>query len=841
MKRTILTKAVCVLLSLTMILGTAACGQQDPPETESRSRPRKTQAAETEKDSGKETDAAPVYELERDTSVPLSPEHPVVEFTNGVKIDFSSDGLTAAEDLAVACSPVSGDGVMNTVTYSFSLGDGSVELPMLAEVTLPCEPGWNAEEAFVECYDDEAGEWVPVWSEADPETGSVTFWPEHFSEYRLCAWDEAFVAERFKTPAEKRSVYFYATAAPGPSDPVYFDSAAMKARVIKAMSGTKAKSAAQSKDYVGFGLDAIGNVTDAAGNYLSYVELLGDATYRTEELAKSLQKVGNTAAFVKIFYSFAKKGDLFGSLADNWEDLAKMIADYAVDKIGSAAVSNAAVLFWIVYKAQKMLGEQVQFAVRLGGSDEIDYAYRKFTMDYVALSPSSRQAAAFYDSDDPRPWRAEQKIRDIGGDWCRIVPSSTTLTEKVISIFVSSPGMQRSWSQVLSDLSEGVGVNDPDVLFERLTASIDSYCTVFWRLDPGMMTHYLKNQKTSDGRKTLSSVWKEPSEAEKKAYTEKLRSQIFAANLEVFKPLVEKAAVSMANRMYREAHDHAGLLNQKLTFTLKSAETESFADSFYAAADIRLRQFEFPGETMRFQEADGYRVTCTRYAWMLMARGGKQPKFVDVQPSGEEAVPFEFSFSDPDTVITITRPEEDNVILKSLSTPMYLLWDALVCVNNLKAEPGSGNQVTVENDRLTVDLVALSDAEQATLMTGLLDQNYGTRPALRFSGTVTEVETSYWETEYTGKLDVAPGSVFTGIYWRWVYDSYDQYEGDYYKMETHYRLVCTGGTFRIRIRDGITSLVIELEGELFMKREGDYESRGIRTERFELTTERPSL
>ena len=42
-------------------------------------------------------------------------------------------------------------------------------------------------------------------------------------------------------------------------------------------------------------------------------------------------------------------------------------------------------------------------------------------------------------------------------------------------------------------------------------------------------------------------------------------------------------------------------------------------------------------------------------------------------------------------------------------------------------------------------------------------------------------------------------------------------------------------------KQGITSLVIELEGELFMKREGDYESCGIRTERFELTTERPSL
>ena len=797
-------RIICLFLAILMLLGAAGCGKRDPGSGSGKpSQSSGSSRPSSGDDSGENNALPPLQELEREATAALSTENPVAEFSGGVRVDFSSDGLTAAEELKVARSEVVGDGVTNTVTYSFSFGAESVDLPMLVEVTLPCQPEWDPEEVSVECYDEELGMWVPVWSEPDPESGTVTFWPDHFSEYRLVAWDDNFVKELMKTPADKRPVYFYATANPGPNDPVYLDTAALRCRIMQKLDPKSIQIPKEKKEYINTGMDVIGFCTDAGGEYTEYLKLVGEATYRTEAISEGLNRIGTVGTFVKMLYNYARTGDIMEVLKDSWDDLAQLVTDYVLEKVGSAALSNVAALFWLMYQAQKALNEQVSFAMRLGGKDEIDYAYRKFTMDYVALSPSTRQTEAFYDPANPTPWYAEMKLLDRGGDWVRIVPASTSLTEAVISIFKTSPGMQRSWSQVLTEISAGVRPDQPGVLLDRLNTAIDNYCNAFWNLDKTTLNRYLAQQTTSDGSQKLADVWKAPSAKERKEYTDKLKAQIYAANKEVFRPLIKKAYYAMCNALYAEARDQLALLNQNLTFTLKDTEKENFSDSVFARGSIVLRQFEFPKETCSFQAANGYVFTCTRYAWLLMARGNSRPKYVDVQLPGEELQTFEFTFTDPNTVISLTAPPEPEYFLKEFSGDLYFVSTGLGTPDR---DVSGGCRVTVSNDRLTLTTVGLSDAHQRTMMDDRLRQQYISVDPMTFYGTITEKNdySSYGYIWYHGVISYPAGFRYNASIWKEIYDSWLD---DYVKV-----------TFRLRLED-----CVEKEFDLTIYSDGYYD------------------
>ena len=87
----------------------------------------------------------------------LRAEKPVAEFQNGVKVDFGEEGLLVDEQLSVReAKPVTiGD---RTVTaYDFKLGENeTIDLPMLATVSLPIEKGMTEADVSVRCWDETA-------------------------------------------------------------------------------------------------------------------------------------------------------------------------------------------------------------------------------------------------------------------------------------------------------------------------------------------------------------------------------------------------------------------------------------------------------------------------------------------------------------------------------------------------------------------------------------------------------------------------------------------------------------------------------------------------------------
>lgn len=588
-------------------------------------------------------------------TVPVNPAYPAARFSNGVTVDFGETGLMAEEGMAVEDRGTSDPDGFAWHTYDFTLGGGgSVDLPVLTAVTVPTDPGRDPDDAVVEVYEN--GEWVPVFSETD-ENGNIVFYPEHFTPYRV-GWLSWLLGS---AAAKQQTMYYYANKTVTPLSRVSLNAVYLRERLAdKALTaGLKAKSDAGK--YVEAGWELFGYTGDGLGGYVAVQDLMGDSSVFSG-LSDGMGNIGNVGTIVNIIYTSAKKGDVIGTLRDNWASLSKMAADYALKKAGTAAAATAAnvlTVIYVCYEASAALNAKVDFAMKLGGSTEADYAFRRFTMDNVALNINTLQAASFYDPNGTgEPWRAELKMRDLGGEYYRIVPASTSWIESVTAIFKRSPGMQRSWHDLLAQIAASVPADRPAECLNRLNKAIDSYLNVFWSLDEATRRAYLNKTPCSTGTASLSSVWQEPTAQQKADYIAAMKAQIYAQNKDIFEPLMEKAYRQMCNFTFREAYTQCNLLNETVTLRLREASGKPISDTPYADADMRVVQEAFKGaDDFRFTAGNGYAVTCTKYAWLL-ASGGKKTGTVRITMADGSQKSVSFTLNESGTEILLDSVRE---------------------------------------------------------------------------------------------------------------------------------------------------------------------------------------
>ncbi len=162
-----------------------------------------------------------------------------------------------------------------------------------------------------------------------------------------------------------------------------------------------------------------------------------------------------------------------------------------------------------------------------------------------------------------------------------------------------------------------------------------------------------------------------------------MKATIYATNKNVIRDLIRKSYYTAVNNVFLEATRIETRLNEKLTFQLTGGSGSAFDDSDFKGCDIHIRQFTFKGkDDFRFTPANGYTVTCTRYAWMLTGRGGIYPKYVDVSGGKRsDSGTFEFEFTAPKTMITVKTV--------SLYGKWVYLWSGMLMYN---FEEGDGKQ-----------------------------------------------------------------------------------------------------------------------------------------------------
>ena len=622
-------------------------------------------------------------------TVGISPDNPIAEFRNGVIVDFGEEGLLADGKMSVRESKVTGMDVYKCKAYDFRLGDSEhTDLPMLTKVTLPIEKGWDAEEVSVRCWDEELEMWVPVYSETDVSAGTITFWPEHFSSY--AAFVSGMKEKKSLAAFEDRPLYRYLTDKPDANSPVYLDELALAARMKKRRTpeeilstswlgkGNKAAvtsalgcSAIVSVSGLGgekvdigsfSGMDpgTAGDVSDYAAGGLA---LMGEIE---SDLSKDLGNFGQAATIAQLMYSYYKTGSITETLKENWDSIAKMAMDYALEYYGysTAAVSSVVAILWVAYISGKKLSEKISLAYHLGAESDVEFGYRFFTHNYVAMnSKTGRSSIRYAPGGATNVWEATKMTTDLfEADEVRLLAVSGDLIGKVTNdVATIRTGCEIEWGVYLRNITCGASLSDPEAMMRRIERSIDDYCSAFWKLDANTKRKYLAEQAASFGTsKKLSEVWKEPSESDKQKMIDKMKTAIYASNKKVIEDLLAKSYYTMMNNAFKEASKLEKLFNEKMTFTLTDVTVSDFSKSKFAKSDITIRQDAFKKDDFRFTKANGYTVTCTRYAWHLARNAGGYPRTLDIKGRwSDDSGTFDFSYLLPKTVIYVKSEDDE--------------------------------------------------------------------------------------------------------------------------------------------------------------------------------------
>lgn len=627
---------------------------------------RKPKHAQTTKQNSKT--APNGLKFSQNETVTISAENPVSTFKNGATVDFGTMGLLSDAEMSIRETGVSDLNDHQYKVYDFQLGDNEhVDLPMLVKVSLPIEKGWDAEKVTVRAWDDEFNDWVPVYSVVDPSSRKVTFYPEHFSCYAtflqagktkdLSAWKD-------------KPLFEYYDKNPTPNSLVYLNEYALAARI---KSGGKASESIIQSSWLGkanpkdtqfdLGCNTIyslsgpaGDLTDVAGGGLV---LMGEGE---SPLANSIGNLGTAITFVQLFGTYYRTGSIVETTKQHWDALAKMGADYVLKKVGMSTGWLAVI--YMAYLGEKKIAEMIDLTQHLGASNDIEFAYREFTFNYVFVDTKTTKVNIHYQPGAATdPWKAVKMTSGSGGfdsqglgvqdSEVRLVPISGSTMEMLARSQTSiRTGCELEWSVLLNNIAKRA--KTPSDMMYKIDDMIDNYCRAFWKLDNRTLQTFLKEHPASyASSKKLISVWEEQTLKERENYINKMKTTIYAANKDVIKDLLDKSYVTMVNNVYREAVRIESQLNERMTFTLKDNAVKNFSKSPYADCDLRIRQFEFNNpEDFRFTKDNNYTVTCTRHAWLLSRRGGNYPKYLDIkgkEPIGEKTV--EFQYSVPKTVI----------------------------------------------------------------------------------------------------------------------------------------------------------------------------------------------
>ena len=694
------TLVACLIAVLVVLVGVLV--MMSLPEGGGRDRKHKEIAQETVQENLPENVQAPVrpkpvkaevyppgLAFGQAETVGISPERPVAEFGNGVAVDFGTMGFYSEGEMSVKESQVTEMDGYQCKFYDFKVGNSEhVDLPMLVKVSLPLEEGWYAENAMVRTWDGELGAWIPVYSEADPSTGKITFYPEHFSVYSLFV--EAGKKKDLSEYENKPLFRYLSDGTPTPNTKVYLDDYALVARIKTRTKSPQqviasswlGKSDAKSTQFL-LGCNAFGPVTGMSGAMSEgpdgpTMKLIGAAGDISDvsvggltllgegcgELAEDIGNFGTALTYVQLFTSLYYTGSILETATQNWDALTKMGADYALKKAGMSTGWLAVV--YMAYIAGKRMSEEINLAYHLGTKNDIEYAYRQFTFNYVFVDTKTAKVTPRYvPGADKDSWEALNMTSNTGGPGrdvvdvqeteVRLLPINTSSTGDLSSqLALIRTGCELQWSALLNNIANHT--SRPTELLYTINNMIDSYCWAFWKLDKRTMQRYLNDQTTSVvSNKKMAEVWKEPTKAEKEAYVAEMKKIIFAANKELIKDLIERSYVTMVNKVYAEAVRMERELNEQLKFTLVDEAVEDFSQSKYADCGLRIRQFEFKGpDDFRFNRKNNFTTTCTKYAWLLTRRGDAFPRYFDMLGNdsiGPQTV--EFKFLDPLTTIKL--------------------------------------------------------------------------------------------------------------------------------------------------------------------------------------------
>lgn len=606
----------------------------------------------------------------------LSGENPVATFDNGVSVDFGTFSSFEPTDFSVREADEKGiqteRGDMECKILEFKLGDlgeyakdQDTELPMFVTVSAPIDPSWDPDMVGVASIDEATGEWMPVGSDIDESTHTVNFYPAHFSCYAIyeIEYNSKFTKE--ENPYDEPLFSYARGDEDKENSPVYLRETVL-ARRLKAAADADALlnryKNAPDKEKISFdeGADIVGTITDLGGGITTFNELMETGVEFGEDFNDGVDFIGNAATVTKILYQWYSTGDLLKVASDNWQDLGKMLLDYSIKKFGAAVAGQVVSVLWLMKVCVEKMGNYSIYLMRIGAGSDEEYAYRRFTRDFVFVNIKTIQVSYQYRQGAVN--NATTQITDSinygDKDKVRLLPPPKSDNERTMQLMsMVRTGDEAEWKTVLEAIAEK-NANDPMAAISQIDSMLDTYTRAFWRMKAGTRNTFIEDME----KEHLIDKWEQPDKSQMNKMSAKFKDEIISANYDIIKKLVDKVHRTFRDNTYAQGVNMEKLLNEKMTFTLRDDAVSNFQESEYMGKKIVIRQFAFKNEgAFQFDTREKVpTITCTRYAWMQASRNGV-PKFVDIY-TDDGVQTFQFKFNDPLTEIVVvgaSKPTDD--------------------------------------------------------------------------------------------------------------------------------------------------------------------------------------
>ena len=547
------------------------------------------------------------------------------QLESGVTVDFGNNtAICAGKELAVRNIGGRADERYEAQIYDLSLTDISA-FSAPVEITLPYDKSWG-KNVFVQYYNEETGTWEVLWTETDGE-GNAMFSTGHFSTFAVFrdmvtgkkpVTDDGPVIVFLKDPSKMEKDTY-----------CYINYAALAYQVKNGGEISLAELGNPSDTYwAERTMSIVNNTGGAAGYAFDAANFVSGGSAIYKGASKALGVFGYVMTAAKIFTQYHRTGDMMGAISDNKADIAGNVLSVAAEMTagGVSTVLGAAALALFIGSTVQSAAEDVNL---LGCENETEYAYRVFTGDYATcimnnkgVFCSYKYAPTDYENLAYQTWNKDE------------VPLTT------------HKGMSASdWVTPLMFISEHYS-------YENIPKAVDNlltqYVNIFWnveRNDPQTFDSFLENTK---------SVYKTPSKAKRKEYTERYKADMYAWLMPHLNEIMEKAYFEMLNSVFAEAQKLEKSLNTQLAFTLADAKCDSFAESEYAAYDCALALSENGEAIWHFSPDENWTLSCSRLMYMYAGI----PAYVKVTNGTETVLTKKFTLNGDSVTITLGEAEE---------------------------------------------------------------------------------------------------------------------------------------------------------------------------------------
>ena len=616
----------------------------------------------------------------------VSPEKSVAELGGGISIDFGDVNLSTEAELTVRvpeAKRVKDDIVSTVQRYEFSL-EGQSEFAESVEITVPFETADENSFPEVYYYDRETGlsEQVPL--DYDEDSGELTFYVSHFSDYDVVGEEVPDYDELIPMTKVNPNFRSFEEAIEGTD---YVDT---YISALKQDFGVIAETMYNSSQ-------DCGDFCTIFGTGTSYADIFFDAQ-KGLGLSAAAQRAASIAKWGGNF--FAGLGIVFSACAilndvnktHTFPEALKVIfVDHGLDVaaitvagLGIAGVLSAPVTFigglMITTVSFMQRSQDEYFRKKYNGfntAQELSYytfsknlAFDRYT-GTMALKYNRNTCRCLQGINPYVDWKSCSTEKQDEANYKMMFGSGSNTDYLIDHAFVSgalSIDSEMGWNEVMAFCRNRYGLDQAIPMFEKY---VDSYCGAFWSQPPAVKDAFvhLGNLGNSASGAVYAKYGYDPSPDEITTYKNNLKAKIMGNCENLIWNTWKDVWLESRKKAKASFKKFVNDLNATCTFNIdikdENGKNLTLSEAGYKGCYIIMDSSKTKYKMRTPWEVDKNNIKmfeCTFAAYLFMGEPDRFLVYKDKESflNGETCIDtLSFSFKNP--VTTVTKKKDDSI------------------------------------------------------------------------------------------------------------------------------------------------------------------------------------